>query len=174
VGEGPFPTETSGRWGEYLRDRGQEYGATTGRPRRCGWLDAVQLAYACRLNGVKRLVLTKPDVLDGLEKIQVCDGYLFQDKPLDSFPLESRVLESVTPRYRSIKGWKTSLADRTSWEELPAEFQAYVDLVEDLLGVTVALISTGVGRNDIIFRESELSGLIDLDRIPRGNSIGTK
>lgn len=167
VGEGPFPTEASDQWGEYLRDHGREYGATTGRPRRCGWLDAVQLAYAFRLNGVQRILLTKADVLDGMAEIRVCDGYQYKGEILPSFPLESWVLENVTPRYRTVKGWNTPIAGRTKWDGLPRGFQDYVKLVEDLLEVKVALISTGVGRNDIIFRENELRGLMDLAKIPR-------
>lgn len=167
VGEGPFPTEVSDQWGEFLRDHGQEYGATTGRPRRCGWLDAVQLAYAFRLNGVRRIILTKPDVLDGMKEIRVCDGYRHKGDVLPAFPLESRILENVTPRYRTVKGWDRPIAGVREWEELPQGFRDYVSLIEDLLEVEVALISTGVGRNDIIFREHELRGLVDLDKIPR-------
>jgi adenylosuccinate synthase len=165
VGEGPFPTESFDQWGGYLRDHGQEYGATTGRPRRCGWLDAVQLAYACRLNGVKRIILTKPDVLDGLEEIQVCVGYTYRGDTLPSFPLESWILEKAEPRYRSIKGWGSGVAGQSSWEDLPGGFRDYVRLIEDLLEVKVAVISTGVGRRDTILIEDELEGLVDLHRL---------
>lgn len=169
VGEGPFPTEAADRWGEYLRDNGQEYGATTGRPRRCGWLDAVQLAYAFRLNGVRRIILTKPDVLDGMDEIRVCDGYLYKGEALPAFPLESWILESVTPRYRTVKGWDAPIAGQRDWDGLPGGFRDYVHLLEDLLEVKVALISTGVGRDDIIFRDDELRDFVDLDKIPRGS-----
>jgi len=165
VGEGPFPTEAFDEWGEYLRDHGQEYGATTGRPRRCGWLDAVQLAYACRLNGVKRIILTKPDVLDGLEEIKVCVDYTFKGETLPSFPLESWVLEKAEPRYRTIKGWGTGVEGKRTREELPQGFLDYVKLIEDLLEVKVAIISTGVGRKDTVFIDDELRGLVDLSRM---------
>jgi adenylosuccinate synthase len=165
VGEGPFPTEAFDEWGEYLRDHGQEYGATTGRPRRCGWLDAVQLAYACRLNGVKRIILTKPDVLDGLEEIKVCVDYTFKGETLPSFPLESWVLEKAEPRYRTIKGWGTGVEGKRTREELPQGFLDYVKLIEDLLEVKVAIISTGVGRKDTVFIDEELRGLVDLSRM---------
>ncbi len=165
VGEGPFPTESFDEWGEYLRDHGKEYGATTGRPRRCGWLDAVQLAYACRLNGVKRIILTKPDVLDGLEEIKVCVDYTYQGETLPSFPLESWVLEKAEPRYRSVKGWGTGVAGQSSYDDLPGGFKDYVRLIEDLLEVKVAIISTGVGRHDTILIEDELGELVDLSRL---------
>jgi len=162
VGEGPFPTEAFDEWGDYLRDHGQEYGATTGRPRRCGWLDAVQLAYACRLNGVKRIILTKPDVLDGLEEIKVCVDYAYKGEILPSFPLESWVLEKAEPRYRSIRGWGTGVAGKRTPGELPRGFLDYVKLIEDLLEVKVAIISTGAGRRDTVFIDAELRGLVDL------------
>ncbi len=165
VGEGPFPTEAFDQWGEYLRDHGQEYGSTTGRPRRCGWLDAVQLAYACRLNGVKRIILTKPDVLDGLEEIKVCVDYTYKGETLPSFPMESWVLEKAEPRYRTVKGWGTGVAGQSAWDDLPQGFRDYVKLIEDLLEVKVAIISTGVGRRDTILMEDHLRGLVDLSRL---------
>lgn len=165
VGEGPFPTESFDQWGAYLRDHGQEYGATTGRPRRCGWLDAVQLSYACRVNGTRHIVLTKADVLDGMEKIQVCEEYTYKGEALPSFPLESWVLEEALPRYRTVKGWDGSVAGKKSWEDLPSGFRDYVALIEDLLEVKVALISTGVGRHDIVVVDDVLSSLVDMSRI---------
>jgi adenylosuccinate synthase len=165
VGEGPFATEAFDEWGEYLRDHGQEYGATTGRPRRCGWLDAVQLAYACRLSGVKRIILTKPDVLDGLEEIKVCVEYAYRGETLPGFPVESWILDKVEPRYRTIRGWGTGVAGARNWSELPQGFRDYVSLIEDLLEVEVAIISTGVGRRDTVLRDDELSGLVDLSRL---------
>ncbi len=165
VGEGPFPTESLDEWGAYLRDNGQEYGATTGRPRRCGWLDTVQLSYACRLNGTRHIVLTKADVLDGLEKIQVCVEYTHLGETLPSFPLESWILKEVLPRYHTVQGWEGSVAGKKSWNDLPLGFRDYVALIEDLLEVKVALISTGVGRHDIVVVEDVLSSLVDISLI---------
>jgi len=150
VGSGPFPTELAGPVGRTLMERGNEYGATTGRPRRCGWLDAVALAYACRINGVKKLALTKPDVLDGFEEIRICTSYMYKGEPLRSFPTESWILEEVEPRYTVVKGWKTKVQKQTDPEALPREFLDYVRRIEDLVHARVALISTGAERNDTI------------------------
>jgi adenylosuccinate synthase len=165
VGKGPFPTEARDEWGEYLREHGQEYGATTGRPRRCGWFDAVLMAYSCRLNGIKKLLLTKADVLDGLQEIQVCTGYAYKGETLPSFPLESWVLEEAQPIYQAVKGWQTPVSGGSEYDELPREFRDYVSLIEDLLEVEVALISTGVGRGDTVLRRDVLQNLIDLDTV---------
>ncbi len=173
VGEGPFPTEAFDQWGEFLRDHGQEYGATTGRPRRCGWLDAVQLSYACRVNGTRYIVLTKADVLDGMDEIQVCVEYTYLGEALPSFPLESWILEKALPRYRTVKGWNGSVAGKKSWEELPSGFRDYVALIEDLLEVKVALISTGVGRHDIVVVKDVLSSLVDMSRIEQSLNVAT-
>jgi adenylosuccinate synthase len=167
VGEGPFPTEATDQWGDYLRKQGQEYGATTGRPRRCGWLDAVQLAFACRVNGMKRILLTKSDVLDGLEEIRVCTAYSHNGRKLEAYPAESWVLERVTPRYRTLAGWRSPVAGKSEWGELPQEFKDYVKLIEDLLEVDVALISTGVGKDDTVIRPDAWKGLVDLGRLGR-------
>jgi len=150
VGSGPFPTELTGPVGRILMDKGNEYGATTGRPRRCGWLDVVALAYACRINGVKKLALTKPDVLDGFEEIQICTSYMYKGKPLHGFPTESWILNEVEPRYTSVKGWKTAVGKQTDPAALPREFLDYVRRIEDLVEARVALISTGAERDDTI------------------------
>lgn len=165
VGKGPFPTEALDEWGDYLRDRGQEYGATTGRPRRCGWFDAVLMAYSCRLNGIKKLLLTKADVLDGLKRIKVCTAYSYKGEKLPSFPLESWVLEEVEPQYETVRGWDDGVSGGLEFHELPQAFRDYLRLLEDLLEVEVALISTGVDRKDTVLREDILREIIDLDKV---------
>jgi len=165
VGKGSFPTEALDEWGEYLRRQGQEFGATTGRPRRCGWFDAVLLAYSCRLNGVKKLLLTKSDVLDGLQEIKVCIGYEYKGGKLPSFPLESWILKEAKPVYKTVRGWENKVGGSQEYDELPQEFRDYVRLIEDLLEAEVALISTGVDRTDTIFREDVLRGIIDLNKV---------
>ncbi len=165
VGKGPFPTEALDEWGEYLRKQGQEFGATTGRPRRCGWFDTVLMEYSCRLNGVKKILLTKSDVLDGLKEIKVCIGYEYKGARLPSFPLESWILDEAKPVYKTVKGWHQKVSGSREFSELPQEFRDYLHLIEDLLEAEVALISTGVDRSETILREDVLRGLIDLDKV---------
>lgn len=168
VGQGPFPTELFDDMGEYLREHGQEYGATTGRPRRCGWLDTVALAYACRINGVSKLVLTKPDVLDGLEKIKVCTGYKYNGNLLPSFPSEVRMLEQVEPVYKTVSGWRKNIQGKRDYTDLPQAFCDYIKFIEDILEVKVAIVSTGVERQATILMEEELAGLVDISKIQAG------
>ncbi len=165
VGEGPFPSELKGREGQYLLSQGNEYGATTGRPRRCGWLDTVSLAYACRLNGVQRIALTKPDVLDGLTEIRVCVAYRYKGERIRKFMPDPRVLEEVEPVYKSIRAWKEPVKGKRNFSSLPEAFKDYLKLIEDLLEVRLCIISTGVERGDTLFVEKELSGLVNLGKI---------
>lgn len=165
VGKGPFPAEADATWGDYLREQGQEYGATTGRPRRCGWLDAVLLEYSFRLNGVKKIALTKADVLDGIEEIKVCVGYEYKGTPLPSFPLESWVLAEAKPKYKTVPGWKEPICGQQDRLSLPVPFLDYVKLIEDLLQVQVALISTGVDRTDVVLIDEALEDLVDINRV---------
>jgi adenylosuccinate synthase len=168
VGCGPFPTEIRDERGELLLKRGDEFGATTGRRRRCGWFDAVAVSYACRLNGVTRLALTKPDVLDGFDQIPVCVGYAYKGTPLRSFPLESGMLEKVKPRYRNFPGWKTPLAGATEWGRLPQPFKDYLRAVEDLVEAKTCLISTGVERKQTILRPDLLRRIADAAKVQTG------
>ncbi len=165
VGEGPFPTELHDETGRLLGQRGDEFGATTGRPRRCGWFDAVAVAYANRVNGIDKLILTKPDVLDALDEIPVCTDYISKGSRLDIFPAEPRILENVEPRYRTMRGWRTPLREARAWADLPSAFLDYVKLIEDLTGAEVAAVSTGVERSDTLFRNDRLAGLVDLDKV---------
>jgi adenylosuccinate synthase len=165
VGGGPFPTEISGEMGQLLMEKGNEYGATTGRPRRCGWFDAVAVAYSCRINGVKKIVLTKPDVLDVLDEIQVCVGYKHKGEMLRSFPSDIWELAEVEPQFKKVKGWKDPISGITERSSLPQAFMDYVKLIEDLVQAEVAIISTGKDRKDSVILEETLKSLMDLDKI---------
>ena len=160
VGEGPFPTEITGGKGKYLLKKGREYGATTGRPRRCGWLDAVALKYAVRINGAKQIALTKPDVLDGLPEIKLCDGYKYKNEILTEFPLEVEILDQVEPVYRTVKGWKEPVKGLRDFDRFPPEFKDYLKLIEEHSEAEITLISTGPDREEIV-RETLYSHTAD-------------
>jgi adenylosuccinate synthase len=165
VGGGPFPTELLDETGRTIAARGDEFGASTGRPRRCGWFDAVAVRYACRTNGVDRIALTKPDVLAGIREVRVCVGYRYKNGLLKSFPIESWVLEKAVPEYRTLAGWPESLRGATDFGSLPRTFVAYVRVLEDLVETRVGIISTGVERGETLFLEDELRSLVDLGRL---------
>jgi adenylosuccinate synthase len=160
VGEGPFPTELSDKTGQFLLEKGSEFGATTGRPRRCGWFDSVAVSYACRINGVNKIVLTKSDILDGLEKIKVCTAYRYNNSVLKNFPTEEWVLAEVEPEYRTFDGWDKPVRGVKTFDELPQAFKDYVSFLEKSIGTEVAIISTGKERDDTIFLESRLKDII--------------
>jgi adenylosuccinate synthase len=155
VGEGPLPTELLGEMGNRLRESGQEYGASTGRPRRCGWYDAVAVRFSARVNGIDALALTKLDVLDGLESISLCVGYRCGDRTLDDFPADLRLLAGCEPVYEEMTGWSAPTRGARTYEDLPAQARAYVERLEALTGVPAAIISTGSDREETILR-SEL------------------
>jgi adenylosuccinate synthase len=165
VGGGPFPTETQDERGRLISERGNEFGATTGRPRRCGWFDALAVAYSCRINGIERIVLTKPDILDVFEEIPICIGYDYGGSSLSDFPTEPWILEKVVPRYKVMKGWESPLQYLTDQSRLPAAFLDYVKFIEDAVEARVCLISTGVERKDSVLIDEELRGLVDLSRV---------
>ena len=153
VGNGPFPTELNDEYGELLRKEGREFGATTGRPRRCGWLDLVALRYAVRLNGMNEIALTKLDVLDHVDQIKVCVGYELDGQRVEEFPTKLSELERVVPIYETLQGWKgESTRNIDTFEELPAAAQAYVEWVEQKLGVPFTIVSTGPGREETLQR----------------------
>jgi adenylosuccinate synthase len=168
VGSGPFPTEIGGERGRLIQERGNEFGATTGRPRRCGWFDAVAVAYACRLNGSEKIVLTKPDILDVLPEIPVCLGYMYKGEKLRSFPPDPHILDKVIPQYRTMKGWQAPVHGTMDPGALPAAFRDYVRLLEDSIEARVAVISTGVARKDSLLIEEELGEIVDLGKIRAG------
>lgn len=150
VGEGPFPTELRDEMGNFLREEGGEYGATTGRPRRCGWFDAVAVRHAARLNGFTGLALTKLDILDHLDTIRIGVAYRYGDQLLDRIPM-TRLMERVEPVYEELEGWRTSTVDVRTYEDLPAAAQAYVSRLEELVRVPIKLISVGPERHQIVF-----------------------
>lgn len=152
VGEGPFPTELSDATGEHIRARGQEFGATTGRPRRTGWFDAVGVRYAVRVNGLDALAMMKLDVLDELDPILVCTGYRYRGEVLTEFPNETAVLAECQPVYETLSGWKQSTVGVIADEKLPTKCQAYIRHLETLVGVPLTLVSTGPRRDQTIVR----------------------
>ena len=152
VGTGPFPTEQKGEEAEGIRERGGEYGATTGRPRRCGWFDAVAVRYAVRVNGFDTLALTKLDVLDALETIPVCTGYRFEGENLEEMPADTRVLEGCEPVYETLAGWKTSTGGIRDWTMLPENARRYVERLGELTGTEIGLVSTGPDREQTVIR----------------------
>jgi len=152
VGTGPFPTEMSGPMEEAIRERGHEYGATTGRPRRCGWFDAVAVRYAARVNGFDALCITKLDVLDGVAEIPVCAAYRHGSERLEELPADGGVLEACEPVYEALPGWPGSTAGIREFSELPAEARSYLDRLSELVGCPVGMVSTGPDREHTIVR----------------------
>ncbi|HUV36843.1 MAG TPA: adenylosuccinate synthase [Patescibacteria group bacterium] len=157
VGNGPFPTELGGGDGEMLRERGHEYGTTTGRPRRCGWLDLVAGNYAVRLNGLTEIALTKLDVLSGLPRIKYCVAYRLNGKEIRSFPQSAALLERCEPVYEELPGWSKRDLEVDSFEALPENARRYIGTIEDSLGVKVSFISNGPEREKTIIREPVFS-----------------
>jgi adenylosuccinate synthase len=153
VGGGPFVGELAGEEGEGLRSRGNEYGTVTGRPRRCGWFDAVAARYSRRINGAAAVALTKLDVLDRYEEIPVCVGYRHRGAVLRDFPASLRVQEEATPVYRTVPGWRSETAGLREWGELPVAARDYVARLEEEIGCPVALVSTGPRREETILRD---------------------
>jgi adenylosuccinate synthase len=154
VGDGPFPTELTDQVGELLRSRGNEYGSTTGRPRRCGWLDAVVLRYAVRINGIETIALTKLDVLDKCETVKICTGYRYQGDVLTDFPVEEAVLQKAEPVYEEMSGWMQSTIGAKIEADLPAKARQYLARIEELSGVPFCMVSTGPQRAETIITES--------------------
>jgi len=152
VGNGPYPTELFDETGAKLREKGAEFGATTGRPRRCGWLDLVALKYAVRLNGMDQLALTKMDVLDDFDEIKACTHYELNGRQTDVYPVETGALDNVTPVYKIFKGWKKSCRESTSYDELPDEAKSYIAFIEEYTGSRCSIISTGPGRTETLAR----------------------
>ena len=148
VGNGPFPSEEIGVDGERLREQGAEFGTTTGRPRRCGWFDAVAIRYACMLNGCDQISLMKLDVLDGFKKIKICIGYEFEGEMIDYVPYD---LKRVKPIYETFSGWE-SVKGINEYDKLPNLAKAYIETIERVSGVKVGIISTSPDRKDTIFR----------------------
>ena len=152
VGAGPFPTELDGSLGMHLQQKGGEFGATTGRPRRCGWLDAVVLRETARLCAPTSIALTKIDVLGGLEEVQICVAYKFQGQEVLYPPQTPNALARVTPVYEKLPGWQEDISSCETWEQLPENTRRYIERVEELMGVRAEFISVGADRNQTIRR----------------------
>jgi adenylosuccinate synthase len=157
VGGGPLPTELTDPLGEQLRETGQEYGASTGRPRRCGWFDAVAVRYAVRVNGMSALAITKLDVLDAFDSLQVCTAYQCGGEVLTEMPTDSAQLAACTPIYETLPGWRRTTRGMTAFSDLPTEAREYIRKLEEISDVPAALISTGSERSHTIFREHSIA-----------------
>jgi adenylosuccinate synthase len=153
VGNGPFPTELLDSTGERLRSVGHEFGATTGRPRRCGWFDAVAMRYSAMVNGIEKIAITKLDVLDEFEEIKVCIGYEFEGKRLKTFPTDLKSLANIVPVYETFEGWNTSLSDVKAYAELPTNAHRYVEALAHLCGTPLGVVSVGPRRDQTVMAE---------------------
>jgi adenylosuccinate synthase len=150
VGAGPFPTELTNEIGSYLAKRGHEFGSNTGRPRRCGWFDAVLMRQAVLANSFSGVVLTKLDILDELETIKICTGYRYKDQVFYIPPTDLQVLAACEPIYEELPGWKTSTHGLTEYDDLPGAARDYVSRIEKLIEIPVIILSTGPQRDQII------------------------
>ena len=149
VGSGPFPTELEDETGEHLRKVGNEFGSTTGRPRRCGWIDLVALKFACMINGVTKIVMTKADILDELKELKVCDSYIVNGEEKNYVPFQmSRV--KIEPSYTSFEGWQTDVTQINDFRDMPSQMKTYIDYLDEYLQVPVSYISNGPGREQIV------------------------
>ncbi|MBA2330833.1 MAG: adenylosuccinate synthetase, partial [Flavisolibacter sp.] len=149
VGSGPFPTELHDETGEELRKLGSEFGATTGRPRRCGWIDLIALKFACMINGVTSIIMTKADVLDSFKTLQVCTAYKIDEKEITEVPFQMDKLKIDTV-YKNFKGWEKDISAVKDKDDLPGEMKEYVQFIEKFLNTPVQYISNGPGRDQII------------------------
>jgi adenylosuccinate synthase len=150
VGGGPFPTELSDATAELLRTRGNEFGSVTGRPRRCGWVDAIALRYAARINGFDSIALTKLDVLDGCETVKICAGYRYRGDVLTDFPEEERIWHEAEPVYEELSGWQSPTQGLRDYADLPSKAREYLDRLSELCGVPFGLVSTGAARDEFL------------------------
>jgi len=150
VGEGPFPTEFEASFGRFIRNKGHEFGATTGRPRRCGWFDSVMVKEAVLLNGIAELAIMKLDILDGLKTIKVCTAYKYKDKVFKKMPYDFQALSKAEPIYREVPGWIGKVTGTRHYQDLPLKAKSYLKLLEDLAGVKISMVSVGSSREETI------------------------
>ena len=150
VGSGPFPTELFDQDGETMGRVGKEFGATTGRSRRCGWLDIVALKYACKINGVTELMMMKADVLSGFKTIKVCTSYLYKGEEIEHFPYNIQQ-ENVEPIYKEFNGWDEDLTQKENFESLPNSLKEYIGFIEKELNIPISIVSVGPDRKQTIF-----------------------
>jgi adenylosuccinate synthase len=158
VGEGPFPTELTDKIGQRLGERGDEFGTVTGRPRRCGWFDAVLVRQSVTVSGIEGVVLTKLDVLDGMETLKICTGYRLDGQTLDYLPAGLRDQAAVEPIYEDIAGWSGTTKGARSWRDLPPAAVIYVRRIEELIGAPVVQVTTGPDRQDVIVMRDPFEG----------------
>lgn len=149
VGSGPFPTELHDDTGEFIRKAGNEFGSTTGRPRRCGWIDLVALQYACMLNGITKLVMTKADVLDEMKELKVCNAYVIDGKETLHIPFQMNDM-SIEPKYKNFEGWNCNISNVVIYENMPEKMKIYIGYLKEFLGINIDYISNGPGRNQIV------------------------
>ncbi len=149
VGSGPFPTELFDETGDFLRNAGNEFGSTTGRPRRCGWIDLVALQFACMINGVTQLVMTKADILDGLEELKVCNSYMINGEEKNYIPFQMNRVK-IEPSYKTFEGWKKDISGVKSYSDMPAQMNTYIDYLNNFIKIPVKYISNGPGREQIV------------------------
>ena len=149
VGSGPFPTELFDATGDFLRNTGNEFGSTTGRPRRCGWIDLVALHFACMINGVTQIVMTKADILDGLEELNVCNSYKINGEEVSRIPFQMNKMV-IEATYKSFKGWNTDITTAKTFADMPAEMDTYIKYLNEFLNVPVKYISNGAGRDQLV------------------------
>ena len=154
VGEGPFVTELDDETGEWIRSQGGEYGATTGRPRRTGWLDLMVVAHAAMLNGLTDITLTKIDVLTGLDELKICTGYEIDGEIFTYVPSDQALVARAKPVYKTLPGWKEDITQIREYDKLPQEARDYISFIEEYVGVPVTLVSVGPDRENNIYRES--------------------
>ena len=153
VGEGPFPTEFSDELMNKIRNKGKEFGATTGRPRRCGWFDAVLVKYAAMINDFKEVAVTKLDVLDNLENIKICTGYEYKGKKLGSFPQTAEMFSEVRPIYEEHSGWKCDIDEIKNYEDLPKNAKKYLSRISELINAKITIVSVGSEREQTIIKK---------------------
>ena len=149
VGGGPFPTELTDETGDFLRNTGNEFGSTTGRPRRCGWIDLVALHFACMINGVTQIVMTKADILDGLQELKVCNNYNVNGTEKNYVPFQMNRL-NIKPVYKSLPGWNTDITGLHDYAAMPEKMKSYIEYINSQLKIPVKYISNGPGREQII------------------------
>lgn len=149
VGSGPFPTELNDETGDFLRNAGNEFGSTTGRPRRCGWIDGVALKFACMINGVTQLVMTKADILDGLDELKVCNSYMIDGEEKNYIPFQMNKVK-IDPVYKTFQGWKKDISGISKYSDMPSEMNTYIDYLNEFLQTPVKYISNGPGREQIV------------------------
>jgi adenylosuccinate synthase len=165
VGSGPFPTEESSKIGDYLREKGHEYGTTTGRPRRCGWMDAVILKYSIMINSIDSIALTKLDILSGLEKVKICTGYKYNGKIYHEMPCHQTILHKCTPIYEEYQGWDEDISGIKNFEDLPKQARDYIRNIEKIVKVTISMVSVGAERSKIIMKDRNIeSRLFDQNK----------